>query len=73
MINAKERINVSLPKSARIALKALAKRDAMPEATKAAYLLQLALEIEEDQIWDRIAEKRDTKKAKFLTHKEAWA
>ena len=51
----------------------LAKRDQVPMATKAIELLQLAIELEEDQVWNLIASRRDTRDAKFLTHKKAWA
>lgn len=56
----------------RRALTSLAHRDHIPEATKAAHLLEAALEIEEDQVWNRLAEKRDTNKANYLSHKKAW-
>lgn len=69
----KKRLNLSLPRDIDTALSALASRDDVPEATKALHLIQLALEIEEDDVWNAIAEKRDTKNAKFLSHEEAWA
>lgn len=55
------------------ALGMLAKRDRVPTATKATELLQLAIELEEDQVWDLIASRRDNKNAKFVSHKKAWA
>lgn len=54
-------------------LSRIAKRDNIPQATKAVYLLGIALEIEEDMVLDKIARGRDTKDARFLTHKKAWA
>ena len=69
----KKRLNMSLPEEIEEALSVLAKRDSMPQATKALHLIELALEIEEDDVWDSIAEKRDKKGAKFLSHDEAWA
>ncbi len=50
----------------------LAKRDEMPVASKAAELLRMAIEIEEDDVWDAVALKRDTRDAKFISHKKAW-
>ena len=50
----------------------LAKRDYVPEATKVSQLLEVALEIDEDAVWDAVAAKRDKKNAKFLSHKKAW-
>lgn len=69
----KKRLNMSLPEDTERALATLSKRDKMPQAAKALYLLELALEIEEDDVWNAIAEKRDTKKAKFISHKEFWS
>ncbi|MDP3697621.1 MAG: hypothetical protein Q8R55_06465 [Candidatus Taylorbacteria bacterium] len=72
MPTVKTRINISLSDEIRRALISLAHRDHIPEATKAARLLEIALEVEEDQIWNRLAEKRDTGKASYLSHKKAW-
>jgi len=38
------------------------------KATKATELLKIAVEIEEDQVWDALAKKRDTKKAEYISH-----
>lgn len=73
MATTKKRINISLPHEEELVIIKLAKRDQMPTATKAGELLRLAIEIEEDQVWDSIASKRDTKNAKFISHEEAWA
>lgn len=69
----KKRINISLTPSLNIILSRVAKRDNIPQATKALHLLQIALEIEEDITFDRIASLRDTKKARFFAHQKAWA
>ena len=50
----------------------LAKRDEVPQATKALYLLRLALEIEEDDMLNALAAERDTGKAAFVSHTKAW-
>ena len=50
----------------------LAKRDQVPQATKAEHLLRMALEIEEDQVLDEIARTRDTSAARFVSHASAW-
>lgn len=73
MATSKRRINISLPKDVEISLKHLAARDNVPEATKAIYLIQLAMEIDEDDVWNKLAEKRDAKDAKFVSHKKAWS
>lgn len=54
-------------------LSRIAKRDNLPEATKAANLLEFALEIEEDFILDKIASDRDMPGAGFMAHKQVWA
>ena len=64
---------MSLPADVDAVLSAVAKRDDVPQATKALHLIRLALEIEEDELWNAIAKKRDTKDAKFLSHEKAWA
>ena len=72
MSTTKSRINVSIPEDVKKALADLAKRDQVPTATKAQHLIEIGLEAEEDQAWDKIAAMRDTKKTKFHTHSEAF-
>ncbi len=64
---------MSLPLELERALSKVARRDQMPEATKAARLIELALELEEDAVWENIADSRDKTKASFFSHKKAWA
>ncbi len=68
----KKRLNMSLPEDIEEALSKLSKRDDMPQATKALYLLRIALELEEDDVWNAIAERRDRKDATFVSHDKAW-
>lgn len=72
MPTTKKRIQISLSPHMEKAIKTLAGRDAVPEATMAADLLRRALEAEEDEIWDALASQRDTKRARFISHKNAW-
>lgn len=72
MPTTKQRINISVSDEIKLALTKLAMRDRVPEATKAARLLEMALEIEEDVAWDAIVGKRDKKGARFITHRNAW-
>lgn len=67
MATTKTRINISLPYDVKQALDSLAKRDEVPVATKAGRLLEVALEIEENQAWEQIAAKRDTKATKWTS------
>ena len=72
MPTSKKRMNLSLPPDIERALALLAKRDEVPQATKALYLLRLALEIEEDDMLNALAAERDTGKATFVSHTKAW-
>ena len=72
MSTVKSRINISLSHSVQDALTKLAHRDRIPQATKAARLLEIALELEEDQAWDAIAKRRDVKGARWLSHEKVW-
>lgn len=73
MPTTKTRINVSVSDELNSALKKLASRDQVPTATKAERLLEIALEIEEDEVWNRIASKREqTKNLRYLNSKQAW-
>lgn len=73
MTTTKKRINVTLTPDLEDALERLAERDKVPQATKAVYLIKLAIEIDEDDVLNEKAEERDTKDAKFYSHKKAWA
>ena len=72
MPTTKKRLNLSLTKELETALAKLAKRDELPTATKALHLLKLAMEIEEDQVWSELAATRDSKSARFVSHKKVW-
>jgi len=71
-LTAKKRIPISVPSDIESILQQLSKRDAVPVATKARELLLKALEIEEDIALDTLAQRRDTKKATYLSHEQAW-
>lgn len=73
MPTSKKRLNMSLPEDIRAALSALAKRDDVTPTTKALHLITMALEIEEDDVWNAIAESRDKKGAKFVSHDKFWS
>ncbi len=73
MATIKKRINISVSRSVEKSIAKLAKRDELPQATKAGELLRLALEIEEDYVFDTIISKRDVNNAKFIPHKKAWS
>ncbi len=72
MATSKKRINISLSSDLEEALALLAKRDQVPEATKAIQLLRQAIELDEDEVWAKIAEERDTPNAVYISHEEMW-
>lgn len=73
MPTTKKRINVTLSDDMEAVLERLAKRDEVPVATKAIQLIKIAVEIDEDDILNEIAEERDTRKVKFVSHDKAWS
>jgi hypothetical protein len=72
MSTTKKRLNITLPEQLDRVLARIAKRDAVPQATKATQLLALALEIEEDVVLGVLAQERDTKSVKFVDHADVW-
>ncbi len=72
MPTTKKRLNISLSPALEEAVARLAVRDKTPQATKITELLQEAIELEEDQVWDAVAGMRDTRGATFIPHKNAW-
>ena len=68
MSTAKTRLNISLSDDTKKALLSIAKRDQMPAATKAVRLMEIGMEIEEDEVWDKIAAERDRKDTTFHSH-----
>jgi hypothetical protein len=72
MSTAKSRINTSLPDDVKKALLSIAERDQMPAATKAARLMEIGMEVEEDDAWDKIAASRDHKDSVFKFHTEVF-
>ena len=72
MPTTKKRINISVSKEVNETLQRLARRDQMPQATKAEHLLTMALEFEEDEVLNSIASRRDRKNSTFVPHTAAW-
>lgn len=68
----KKRINISLDDNLYQAINALSNRDNIPKSAKIVECIKLAIEIEEDDIWNVIAAQRDTPDAKFISHEDAW-
>lgn len=72
MPTTKKRINISLSPDLERAVSKYAKRDSVPEATKALELIKIALEIEEDFVFDQIATERMKEGGKLISHDKAW-
>ena len=72
MSTTKSRLNISLPDDTKKALLSMAKRDQMPAATKAVRLMEIGMETEEDEVWDKIAMRRDRKDTVFHSHAQAF-
>jgi len=72
MATTKQRINITADSYVEKSLKFLAKRDKMPVSAKAVALLRVALELEEDMIWAKIADKRISDKGPVFDHESAW-
>ncbi len=68
MSSNKSRLSITLPDEVRLAISMLASRNNISIATKAEILLEVALELEDDEIWNDIASQRDRSDIKFLTH-----
>jgi len=69
----KRRINITTDQDVEKSLMAAAKRDRVPVAAKAAELLRLALELEEDLALNALVEERlSGKKIRWVSHKEVW-
>ena len=72
MATTKKRVNISVSSAMEDALRALAKRDEMPIASKAAELLRQAIEVEEDEVWARLADERLKRDTRRVSHEDAW-
>ena len=71
MATEKPRINVTTPPAIHKAITAAAKRDGVPVATKAAELIAIALELEEDLNLGEIVKQRSGN-VKYVSHEDAW-
>ena len=72
MATIKRRLSISLAEDLNNALTRLARRDSVPLATKAAELLRVGLEVEEDVLLDRVATERYKTSGVRLSHDEVW-
>ena len=68
----KHRINLTVSAELDRTIQHLAARDESSASNKAIELIKRALEIEEDEALLTIANQRDQKNVKFISHKKAW-
>jgi predicted DNA-binding protein len=73
MPTSKKRLNVTLDKDTALFLRNIALRDDVPQATKAAELIEKALELEEDEYFAKVAMQREKKNGKYISHEEFWS
>lgn len=72
MATNKKRINVTLDSDLEFLIETLANRDQMSQSSKAVQLIRMAIELDEDEVLNQLAQRRDDKKAKFIPHDQAW-
>lgn len=72
MATSKTRINITADADVEAALRKMAKRERVPIAAKAAELLRMAIELEEDFALAEVADGRLKKSRRFISHAEAW-
>jgi len=72
MLKTKKRINISVSADTNQELIKLAERDQVPVASKALDLIKKAIQIEEDEVLDLLAQQRDIKNAKYSSHEQVW-
>ncbi|KKU77758.1 MAG: hypothetical protein UY04_C0052G0003 [Parcubacteria group bacterium GW2011_GWA2_47_7] len=68
----KKRINITISKELDRALAMFAKRDQVPQATKAEEFLRIGMELEEDVLLETVASERYKTAGKYISHKEVW-
>ncbi len=73
MATKKKRINVSLPRQVYVLLQKISLRDEVPQATKAAQLIEKAMEIEEDEYFSALADARAKECNQWISHEEFWS
>lgn len=72
MISTKYNIKLSVPTDMSRALRKLASRDKSNVASKTLELLKFAIDLEEDEALINIANKREEKKVRLVSHTNAW-
>lgn len=72
MVKTKRRINISVSEDINKELVNLARRDQISIAGKALELIKKAIQMEEDVVLDWLAQQRDNKNPKYLSHERAW-
>ncbi|MDP4007675.1 MAG: hypothetical protein Q8P68_00620 [Candidatus Peregrinibacteria bacterium] len=69
----KKRVNLTPSEKTYEALEALAERDGISVSSKAVELIEVAIELDEDDFLNLLAEERDKKDTKFISHEDIWS
>ncbi|MEI8230625.1 MAG: hypothetical protein WCG83_05850 [Candidatus Peregrinibacteria bacterium] len=69
----KRRLNITLNKDTALYLKQISIRDDIPEATKAAEMVEMAMAFEEDAFFSKRAEAIDKKTKRWISHEKFWS
>ncbi len=72
MPTAKKRINLTIEDDVFESLNKIAKKEKTSVASVSNFLLEKALELQEDLYFSRVSEERIAKKFKRLSHKDVW-
>lgn len=71
-IKNKKRIYISVSSEVEKALGLISVEKNTPVASVASILLEQAIELEEDKIWDQVVSERKITNKKFYSHKKVW-
>lgn len=69
----KKRVNLTPSEKTYELLEALAERDGTSISSKAVELIEVAIELDEDDFLNLLAEERDSKNAEFISHEDIWS
>ena len=70
---AKKRINLTVDSQMYLQLKNFSKKRGLKISTLSLEMIRIALDLEEDMFFSKIADKRLSKKQKRISHNKAWS
>jgi len=72
MVTTKKCITISLPHDVEKSLYLLSAKDGISPVTKAALLIQYAIEMNEDELFSSNVSQREKENTHFISHEDAW-